>query len=123
MISDKEIQLLIEKAKLVRENAFVPHSRHKIGACVLSTDGKYFEGCTIEGIISGLGICAERAAIDHAVIHGHYQFKAIVTFDTLLTFPCGACLQYMLEFYQVTNKEITIITADEEGNYKRNSLF
>ncbi|QQG44436.1 MAG: cytidine deaminase [Candidatus Roizmanbacteria bacterium] len=123
MVTDLELKYLIEKAKLARENAFVPRSSHKVGACILTEDGEYFEGCNVESIISGLGTCAERAAIDHAVIHGKYNFKALVSFDAKINFPCGACLQYLLEFYQVSEKEITIISADMEGNIKTNSLF
>lgn len=122
MLSSEEISTLITKAKNAREAAFVPRSDHKIGACVLTTNGEYFEGCNIEGIISGIGLCAERAAIDHMVIHGKYEVKAVCTVDEGYTYPCGVCLQYMLEFYQVHDQEIEILVSDLNGEYKLSTV-
>ena len=122
-MDDGKIKKLIEKAKETRSNALVPKSNHKIGACILATDDTEYEGCNIEGIISGLGTCAERAAIDHAVIHGKYEYKALVVFDESEVFVCGVCLQYLYEFYQITNKDIMIITATENGDYHKSSLL
>ncbi len=118
MLSSEEINNLISKSISARENAFAPRSDHKIGACVLMSDGSYFEGCNIEGIISGLGVCAERAAIDHAVLHGKYEIKAICTVDAEHLFPCGVCLQYLFEFLQINNEEITVIASDIKRDFK-----
>lgn len=121
-LSEIEISTLIKLAKETRENAFVPKSGHKIGAAILSTDGDYFGGCNTESNISGLGVCAERSAIDHAVIHGKYQFEAVVVVDKDMTFPCGACLQYLAWFSQVNNKDIAIVVADIKNKHKIFSL-
>jgi len=121
-IAESEIKLMITKARLVRENAFVPTSQHGVGACVLTGDGGLFEGCNVESSISGLGICAERAAVDHAIAHGKYQFKAILTFDEEIILPCGVCLQYLLEFSQVSGEDIAIIAADFQGKQQINWL-
>lgn len=122
MLKPEEINTLIQNAKKARENAFVPRSNHNIGSCVLTYDNQYYEGCNVENAISGLGSCAERVAIDHAVSHGKYCFKAIVTVDDKLTYPCGACLQYLLQFYQVNDQNITVIVADFNGNIKTDLL-
>ena len=117
MLSTEEVTKLIETAKLYRYNAFVPRSDHKIGACVLATNGEYFGGCNTESVISGLGTCAERSAIDHSVSHGKYEFKALAVVDDTLTYPCGSCLQYLMLFSQITEEDIDIIVADILGNY------
>lgn len=117
-----EIDNLLKVAKESRNNAFVPKSGHKIGAAILSTDGDYFGGCNVESNISGLGVCAERSAIDHAVIHGKYRFEAVLVMDEEKTFPCGACLQYLVWFSQTNNRDIKIIVADTNRKYKIFSL-
>lgn len=123
MISEEEIKKLKEIATIARNNAFVPRSGHKFGSTILSTDGKYFGGCNIESNISGLGSCAERVAIDNAISNGKYEFKALLTLDNELTVPCGACLQYLLEFYVITNQDIEIISSDTQGNIKKHTLL
>ncbi len=122
MLSPEEISKLIEGAKKARENAFATRSGHKIGACVLTWNGEYFSGCNVESMVSGLGTCAERAALDHAVIHGNYEIKALLTIDEKQIFPCGACLQYLLGFYQVTEKDIEVVSSDLDGNYSSQLL-
>ena len=123
MIGEEEIKKLRETASTARNNAFVPRSGHKIGASILSIDGKYFGGCNIESNISGLGSCAERVAIDNAVSSGKYEFLALFILDEEITMPCGACLQYLLEFYFITDQDIAIISSDLEGNIKNYSLL
>lgn len=123
MVNDEVIKTLLKKAADVRELAFVPRSEHKIGSCVLTKKGNYYEGCNVENVISGLGTCAERAAIDHAIIHGCYEFQAILTVDEKLIYPCGVCLQYLLQFYQINDLNIDIIIADLNGNLKTSSIL
>lgn len=74
----------------------------RVGAAVLADDGKIYEGCNVESEVAGLGVCAERSAIDHSVIHGNRKIRAVgVVADhpsiENLT-PCGACRQYIKEF-------------------------
>lgn len=74
----------------------------RVGAAVLAHDDKIYEGCNVESEVAGLGVCAERSAIDHAVIHGNRKIRAVgVVADhpsiESLT-PCGACRQYIKEF-------------------------
>ena len=38
---------LIEAARQARENAYVPYSNFKVGAAVLTEDGKIYSGCNI----------------------------------------------------------------------------
>ncbi|MGI5827749.1 MAG: cytidine deaminase [Patescibacteria group bacterium] len=122
MLSIEEIRKLIEVAQLYRLNAFVPLTDHPIGASVLATNGEYFGGCNTESYISGLGTCAERSAVDHAVSHGKYEFKAIAIVDDVLTYPCGACLQYLVFYSQIIETDIDIVVADIQGKYLLKTL-
>lgn len=46
-----EEQVLIEMAKAVRKNAFVPYSNYKVGVAVISESGKIYAGCNVESSI------------------------------------------------------------------------
>lgn len=121
-LTDKEVEKLIEVASKTRMNAFCHRSKHRIGASVLTADGQVFGGCNVESVISGLGTCAERCAIDNAVAHGYYNFRALCCVDSKLTPCCGACLQYLTLFSQVANDEVYLVNADIHGNYEVDKL-
>ncbi|PMB75053.1 MAG: cytidine deaminase [Candidatus Bathyarchaeota archaeon] len=84
-----------------------------VGAAVLAENGKIYEGCNVESWVSGLGICAERCAINHAVLHGNRKIKKVaVVIDAKgknEPKPCGACLQYIHDFAE--NSKIEIVMA------------
>jgi cytidine deaminase len=65
---------LIAGAKLGMKNAYAVVSSFPVGAAVLTSKGNVFQGCNTESVISGMGVCAERSAIDHAVACGEYLF-------------------------------------------------
>jgi cytidine deaminase len=94
------INQLIAAALAVRENAFAPFSRFQVGAAIEDADGDVYTGCNVENATYGLTICAERAAVFHAISEGARKFKRIaVAADTeVLTPPCGACRQILWEF-------------------------
>jgi cytidine deaminase len=121
-LSLEQIHALLDMAKKTRNFAFSHRSMHKIWASVLTADGEIFGGCNIESVISGLWTCAERCAVDNAVAHGYYDIIAVCTIDSAFTPTCGACLQYILLFSQVSNKEIVLINGDTKGNYEIKTL-
>ena len=91
---------LIEAARQARENAYVPYSNFKVGAAVLTEDGKIYSGCNIENASYGMANCAERTAIFKAVSEGETKLKALAVIgDTKGPIsPCGACRQVIAEF-------------------------
>ncbi|MFA6250299.1 MAG: cytidine deaminase [Candidatus Shapirobacteria bacterium] len=112
-----EIECLIKAAREAKEYALAFKSKHSIGAAVLTKDGKIFEGTNIDGIISSQGICAEMAAINHAVVHNQKMIRAVCVYDVGFTYPCGVCLQYMAQFEQISGRDVTIIVAKEGGDW------
>ncbi|MEM3699305.1 MAG: cytidine deaminase [Candidatus Bathyarchaeia archaeon] len=106
---------LLEAASKAMDRAYVLWG-FKVGAAVLVEDGKIYEGCNVESWISGLGTCAERCAIDHAILHGNRKIEeiAIVMDKENKNEPisCGACLQYISDFAK--NPKIKIVTAKTE---------
>lgn len=90
---------LIEAAKIARERAYVPYSKFKVGAALLTTEGKVYLGCNIENAAYSMCNCAERTAIFKAYSEGDKDFAAMaVVADTdRPCSPCGACRQVMAE--------------------------
>ena len=91
---------LLEAALAVRDNAYAPFSKFKVGAAIEDETGRIFTGCNIENATYGLTICAERVAVFKAISEGARKFERIaVAADTdVLTPPCGACRQILWEF-------------------------
>lgn len=119
MIKECSEEELIGKAREAMERACVPFIKYKVGAAVwaendLGEKGIY-EGCNIQSYISGLGICAERCAIDHAILHNMKRIKmiAIVTNHPDPIEVCGMCLQYLCQFKE--SDDIRIIRANAIG--------
>jgi cytidine deaminase len=103
---------LLEAALGAMRNAYVLWG-FAVGAAVLAEDGKIYEGCNVESWVSGLGTCAERCAINHAILHGNRRIKKVtVVIDAKGKSepkPCGACLQYIHDFAE--NSKIEIVMA------------
>ncbi|MGE6488393.1 cytidine deaminase [Paenisporosarcina sp. NPDC076898] len=91
---------VMEESKIARENAYVPYSKFKVGAALLTKEGKIFHGCNIENASFGMTNCAERTAIFKAVSEGIRDFASLaVVADTEgPVSPCGACRQVIAEF-------------------------
>lgn len=94
-MTDKE---LVAAARSVRQNAYAPYSKFKVGAAVLTEDGSLFTGCNVENASYGLTICAERVAATAAVAAGHTRFARIALSLSGGGTPCGACRQVLAEF-------------------------
>jgi cytidine deaminase len=107
---------LLETASKAMDNAYVLWGL-KVGAAVLADDGQVYEGCNIESWISGLGTCAERCAINHAVLHGNRKIEGIAIVMEAEGHnepkPCGACLQYIYDF--ADDHKIKIVMAKVEN--------
>jgi cytidine deaminase len=91
---------LIEAALAVREKAFAPYSKFKVGAAIEDIDGRVHTGCNVENATYGLTMCAERVAVFKAISEGVRKFRRVaIAADTeALTPPCGACRQILWEF-------------------------
>jgi cytidine deaminase len=111
------IDKLLDVARLVKDHASVPLSRFRVGAAVLTRGGTIFEGCNTECLIPVLGVCAERNAINHALIHGHKEFLAVAVVSDLYAplLPCGTCLQYIQEFSRQQSRDVLIISEGRSG--------
>lgn len=97
---DFPVEKLINAAAAARERAYAPYSKFRVGAAILTKEGRYYTGCNIENVSYGLTCCAERVALFKAVSNGERDFEAIAVTagtDDYCT-PCGACRQVLAEF-------------------------
>ncbi len=103
---------LLKRAVEARRRAYAPYSDFKVGAAILTRDGRIFTGCNVENASYGLTICAERVALFKAVSEGAREFEAIaIACGKAPCAPCGACRQVLFEFAP----NLTVIMADAEG--------
>lgn len=102
---------LYRAAEKARENAYAPFSGFRVGAALLTENGKVYTGVNVENSSYGATICAERTAFVKAVSEGERRFAAIaVSAGETEALPCGICRQFMYEFAP----HITIITGPED---------
>lgn len=111
---------LIESAESAARNAYAVYSDFKVGAAILTDDGKIFAGCNIENSSYGLTICAERTAVFKAVSEGFRNFRAIAVCSKAIppARPCGACLQVLSEF----GSDMEILCVNSKGDRDRFKL-
>lgn len=107
---------LITLAKKARENAYVPYSKFKVGAALLTKDGKVYLGANIENASYPLCMCAERNAIYNAMNHGEKKENFVAMAVSGKTngpiSPCGACRQVISELFP---KDAPIYLSNLEG--------
>ena len=97
--SDITDQQLMDLAIEALGSAYAPYSQYKVGACLLSEDGRIFQGCNVENASYGATICAERSAVCAGVQAGVRRFVAIaVAGEHGEAAPCGICRQVLNEF-------------------------
>jgi len=90
---------LVAAASDVRDHAYAPYSKFKVGAAVVTEKG-VFTGCNVENASFPLSVCAERNAVAAAVAGGARRIFAVaIAADTPEPVsPCGGCRQVLREF-------------------------
>lgn len=119
MLDDKK---LVTAAMEAKEHAYAPYSHFRVGAALLTTEGKVYQGCNIENAGYTPTNCAERTAFFKAVYEGERHFSAIAVngdADDYL-YPCGVCRQVMAEFCDP--KTFQVIVSNKNGDYKKYTL-
>jgi cytidine deaminase len=87
---------LVIRAEAAAANAYAPYSNYLVGASVLATDGRVYDGVNVENAAYPLGICAERTVISAAASAGLRpgDLEAI----GITASPCGGCRQWIHEW-------------------------
>jgi len=117
----KKYKELVDAAISAREMAYTPYSGFKVGAALLTKDGKIYQGCNIENATYTPTNCAERTAFFKAVSEGEREFLAIAIVGAKsgesiseICPPCGVCRQVMMEFCKPEDFEIVLAKNPEE---------
>ena len=100
-----------------REMSYSPYSHFKVGAALLTKEGRIYTGCNIENAAYTPTNCAERTAFFNAVSEGEKHFRAIAIVGAAagagLPFdicpPCGVCRQVMMEFTNPETFEVILV--------------
>ncbi len=91
---------LKDQALAVRENAYAPYSRFKVGAAIRSENGVVYTGCNVENVAYPEGTCAEAGAVAAMVAAGETRLSEVfvIADAPLPVSPCGGCRQKLSEF-------------------------
>ncbi len=110
-IADTMVRIAMDAIR----NSYVDHDGIAAGACVLSSDGTLYNGCSIDHPVSYLSISAEMAAMVRAIVDGKREFDGIAVVADIDGFyvPDENTYDFLVEM-QVPE----IVLADLEGNVK-----
>ena len=113
---------LVKMALEAREMSYSPYSNFKVGAALLTKNGKVYKGCNIENAAYSPGNCAERTAVFKAVSEGEKEFLAIAIVGGMennselsICSPCGVCRQVLNEFVNADEFEVVLGTNKAEN--------
>ena len=116
---------LLSQAIEAMSKSYSPYSNCKVGAALLTKNGKVYTGTNIENAAFSPTVCAERVAFFKAISEGETEFSAIAVvggkhgkIDGIFA-PCGVCRQVMREF---CNDDFKIIMGINEREYKTINL-
>ena len=117
---------LVEAACRARLSAYAPYSSFSVGAAILCSDGKIYEGCNIENSSFTPTCCAERVAIFKAISEGRRDFIAVAVVGGKIgaeewefCYPCGVCRQVLAEFCE---PEMPVLLGSSNGEVLTTSV-
>lgn len=105
---------LIAAARAVRDNAHAPYSGFKVGAAILSREGRVHPGCNVENVAYPEGTCAEAGAIAAMIAAGDRRIAeiAVIADSPAPVPPCGGCRQKIAEF---ADPDVRVLLATTSG--------
>jgi cytidine deaminase len=114
---------LIAMARKAAEDAYSPYSKFRVGAVVVTDDGRVFTGANVENAAYPSSNCAETTAVNSAVAAGARKLDVVAvacidagTVDE--AYPCGRCRQIMSEF----DVERIVVAAGEGADSREHTL-
>lgn len=110
-LTPEQQAMLIGSALNVRNWAYAPYSHYAVGAALLTSSGKVYEGVNVENAAYSATVCAERVAIFKAISEGEREFIGIAIATENGGASCGSCRQVMAEFGLNTQ----VIFVDGQG--------
>lgn len=105
---------LLRRARAARDRSYAPYSGFRVGAAVLTDDGRIFEAANVENASYPLSACAERNALHSmaaAGVRSPVVAVAVVGDGDDPCTPCGACRQVIFEF----GEDATVYASGDGG--------
>jgi len=87
---------LVARAEAAAANAYAPYSHYHVGATLVTTGGRVYDGVNVENAAYPLGICAERTVIGKAASEG--ARPGDIAAIGINASPCGGCRQWLYEW-------------------------
>ena len=87
---------LVARAEAAAANAYAPYSRYCVGASLVTSDGRVYDGVNVENSAYPLGVCAEKSAIVRAAGDGVRPGE--IAAIGITASPCGGCRQWLHEW-------------------------
>ena len=111
---------LVRLAIEARESSYSPYSNFRVGAALLTSGGKVYQGCNVENAAYGSTLCAERTALVKAISEGCRSFTrlAVVGNSADYCWPCGACRQMLYEFAP----DLEVLVARQDHTFVKYTL-
>lgn len=118
---------LLEELKKLSKNSYCKYSNFKVSSIVILKTGQMFKGVNLENFSYGATICAERSALCATITNGYSKsdIKSLALYTNSnndLIFPCGICLQFMIELMNL-NSKIIIYNNTQSKEYILKDLF
>jgi cytidine deaminase len=112
MLTEEQRENLVQTAIEARKWVYAPYSNYPVGAALLTSSGRIYDGVNVENAAYPTSMCAERVAVFKAVSEGENQFQAIAVVTRDGGSPCGSCRQVLSEF----GLDTIVLVADDQGN-------
>ena len=122
----------------LKKHLFNSHAKYSnfYVCCILETKTNdaynYYFGNNVENASFGLTICAERSAIcnfisnkdaDETILNLYILASNISKTYKDIIFPCGACLQFIQEFFKENNNIICYSINKDKSVFRINDLL
>ncbi len=121
-------QELCAMAIAARDTAYAPYSAYRVGAALLTKDGRVYTGCNVENASYGATICAERTALVKAVSDSAREFAMVAVAGGKDSVsgeftPCGICRQTLAEFCSADTVVLVATGEDTFDEYRFGDLL
>jgi cytidine deaminase len=105
---------LREQARHATSTSYAPYSNVTVGACAITTDGRFVVGANVENASYGLTLCAECSLVSDLARVGGGRLLAvsIVAGDGQPIAPCGRCRQLLFEH---GGNELLVDSGDDDN--------
>jgi cytidine deaminase len=119
-------ELIQEAAQVVHPKTIGDSTMGGVGCALITDSNSLFKGVCID-TGSGMGFCAEHAAISQMITNGEYRIKKIVAVaigeddDLFILSPCGRCREFMRQTNEANLD--TDIVLDEDKVVKLKDLL